>query len=72
MRGTFANVKLQNKLAEGKRGGYTRDPQTGAVDAAPQAKVSLGAALSACQSAPVPDCWHRCRSWASTPAASAA
>ncbi len=32
MRGTFANVKLQNKLAEGKRGGYTRDPQTGAVD----------------------------------------
>jgi len=33
MRGTFANVKLQNKLAEGKRGGYTRDPQTGAVDA---------------------------------------
>lgn len=25
MRGTFANVKLQNKLAEGKRGGWTRD-----------------------------------------------
>lgn len=24
MRGTFANVKLQNKLAEGKRGGWTR------------------------------------------------
>ena len=33
MRGTFANVKLQNKLAEGRRGGYTRDPQTGEVDA---------------------------------------
>ena len=25
MRGTFANVKLQNKLAEGKKGGWTRD-----------------------------------------------
>ena len=25
MRGTFANVKLQNKLAEGKRGGWTCD-----------------------------------------------
>lgn len=25
MRGTFANVKLQNKLAEGERGGWTRD-----------------------------------------------
>lgn len=25
MRGTFANVKLQNKLAEGKCGGWTRD-----------------------------------------------
>lgn len=25
MRGAFANVKLQNKLAEGKRGGWTRD-----------------------------------------------
>ena len=24
-RGTFANVKLQNKLAEGKKGGWTRD-----------------------------------------------
>lgn len=31
MRGTFANVKLQNKLAEGKRGGYTRDPESGQV-----------------------------------------
>lgn len=25
MRGTFANVKLANKLADGKKGGYTRD-----------------------------------------------
>ena len=25
MRGTFANVKLQNELADGKRGGFTRD-----------------------------------------------
>ncbi len=25
MRGTFANVKLSNKLAEGKKGGWTRD-----------------------------------------------
>ncbi|MEG0071413.1 MAG: aconitate hydratase AcnA [Raoultibacter sp.] len=30
-RGTFANVKLQNKLAEGKKGGWTRDLQTGQV-----------------------------------------
>lgn len=28
-RGTFANVKLHNKLAEGKMGGWTRDLQTG-------------------------------------------
>lgn len=28
MRGTFANVKLQNKLADGKRGGYTRNNKT--------------------------------------------
>ena len=28
MRGTFANVKLQNKLADGKRGGYTRNHHT--------------------------------------------
>ena len=32
-RGTFANVKLQNKLAEGKRGGWTRNAQTGNVEA---------------------------------------
>lgn len=25
MRGTFANVKLMNKLAEGKKGGWTKD-----------------------------------------------
>ena len=31
MRGTFANVKLQNKLAEGRRGGWTRDFATGEV-----------------------------------------
>ncbi|MEF9841872.1 MAG: aconitate hydratase AcnA [Raoultibacter sp.] len=30
-RGTFANVKLQNKLAEGKKGGWTRDLQTGEI-----------------------------------------
>lgn len=28
MRGTFANVKLQNKLADGKRGGYTQNNNT--------------------------------------------
>ena len=31
MRGTFANVKLQNKLAEGRKGGWTRDFATGEV-----------------------------------------
>ncbi len=31
MRGTFANVKLQNKLAGGRKGGYTRDAGTGEV-----------------------------------------
>ena len=31
MRGTFANVKLQNMLAEGKKGGWTRDFATGEV-----------------------------------------
>ena len=29
MRGTFANVRLQNKLAEGRRGHWTRDQLTG-------------------------------------------
>lgn len=31
MRGTFANVKLQNLLAGGKRGGWTRDFTTGEI-----------------------------------------
>lgn len=31
MRGTFANVKLQNELAGGRVGGYTRDAETGDV-----------------------------------------
>ena len=31
MRGTFANVKLANKLAEGKKGGWTRDFLNGQV-----------------------------------------
>ncbi len=30
-RGTFANVKLMNKLAEGRKGGWTRDLLTGKV-----------------------------------------
>lgn len=33
MRGTFANVKLLNKLADGKRGGWTRDLIDGQVKA---------------------------------------
>lgn len=32
MRGTFANVKLQNKLADGRKGGWTRNACTGEVD----------------------------------------
>ncbi len=32
MRGTFANVKLSNKLAEGRRGGWTRDVISGNVE----------------------------------------
>ncbi len=31
-RGTFANVKLLNKLADGKRGGWTRNFLTGEID----------------------------------------
>ena len=31
MRGTFANVKLQNKLADGCKGGWTRDFTTGEI-----------------------------------------
>lgn len=30
-RGTFANVRLENRLADGRRGGYTRDLLTGEV-----------------------------------------
>ena len=32
MRGTFANVKLQNELAQGKRGGWTRNALTGEIE----------------------------------------
>ena len=32
MRGTFANVKLANQLAEGRKGGWTRDFTTGDID----------------------------------------
>ncbi len=31
MRGTFANVKLENKLAEGRKGGWTRDALDGEI-----------------------------------------
>ena len=31
MRGTFANVKLQNQLAEGRKGGWTRDLISGEI-----------------------------------------
>lgn len=31
MRGTFGNVKLQNKLAEGRKGGWTRDMLSGEI-----------------------------------------
>lgn len=33
MRGTFANVKLQNKLADGKKGGWTKDLLDGEIKA---------------------------------------
>ena len=32
MRGTFANVKLANALADGRKGGWTRDFTTGEID----------------------------------------
>ena len=32
-RGTFANVKLENALAEGKKGGYTKNLLTGGIEA---------------------------------------
>ena len=31
MRGTFANVKLENALADGRKGGWTRDFETGEI-----------------------------------------
>ena len=40
MRGTFANVKLQNKLAGGKRGGWTLDQVTGQIVPVYDAAVS--------------------------------
>ena len=40
MRGTFANVKLQNKLAGGKRGGWTLDQVTGQIAPVFDAAVS--------------------------------
>ncbi|WP_080802644.1 aconitate hydratase AcnA [Arabiibacter massiliensis] len=44
MRGTFANVKLQNLLAEGKKGGWTRDFLTGEVRPLFDAAMGYGAA----------------------------
>lgn len=32
MRGTFANVKLENALAEGRKGGWTRDFETDSIE----------------------------------------
>lgn len=32
MRGTFANVKLQNELANGRKGGWTRNMETGEIE----------------------------------------
>ena len=40
MRGTFANVKLQNKLADGRKGGWTRDHGTGEIVPVYDASVS--------------------------------
>ncbi|MBR3690324.1 MAG: aconitate hydratase AcnA [Eggerthellaceae bacterium] len=42
MRGTFANVKLLNKLAEGKRGGWTRDFIAGGLETIYDAAVRYG------------------------------
>ena len=41
MRGTFANVKLSNKLADGRKGGWTRDFETGDVVPLFDAAMSL-------------------------------
>ncbi len=43
MRGTFANVKLVNKLADGKRGGWTCDHTTGEIVPVFDASVSYEA-----------------------------
>ena len=40
MRGTFANVKLQNVLAEGRKGGFTRDFTTGEITSIFEAAMS--------------------------------
>ena len=44
MRGTFANVRLENRLAPGRRGGWTCDPVTGEVVSVYDASVSARAA----------------------------
>ena len=44
MRGTFANVKLQNKLAEGRKGGWTRDFSDGQVKPLFDAAMGYGEA----------------------------
>ena len=46
MRGTFANVKLANKLAEGRKGGWTRDFTTDEVLWLFDAAMNYGAASS--------------------------
>lgn len=42
MRGTFANVKLLNKLAEGRKGGWTRDFVAGGIETIYDAAVRYG------------------------------
>ncbi len=44
MRGTFANVKLTNQLAEGRKGGWTRDHLSGDVDTIFAASANYGEA----------------------------
>ena len=44
MRGTFANVKLQNKLADGRKGGWTLDHTTGEIVPVYDAAVSYAQA----------------------------
>ena len=46
-RGTFANVKLENRLADGKKGGWTRNPLDGQL-------TSIFDAAEACKGAQVP------------------